>query len=78
MIDIGKISLSLQRLSRQYKLNKESASLLVKSPNLIREYTKHGHSSYRWAVYPCVYSGVWRYLQEGKDDSPLSVSINIV
>jgi hypothetical protein len=24
-----------------------------------------------WAAYPCVYSGVWRYLQECKDGSPL-------
>ena len=26
-----------------------------------------------WAAYPCVYSGVWRYLQECKDGSPLSI-----
>ena len=31
---------------------KESALLLVKSPNLYKEYTRHG-AAHMWAAYPC-------------------------
>ena len=57
---------------------KESALLLVKSPNLNKEYTRHGAAHIRGLPIRVVYSGVWRYLQENTEGSPLSVTINIV
>lgn len=57
---------------------KESALLLVKSPNLYKEYTRHEAAHIRWLPIRVVYSGVWRYLQENTVGSPLSLTINIV
>ena len=57
---------------------KESALLLVKSPNLNKEYTRHGAAHIRGLPIRVVYSGVWRYLQENTEGSPLSLTINIV
>ena len=57
---------------------KESALLLVKSPNLYKEYTRHGAAHIRGLPIRVVYSGVWRYLQENMEGSPLSLTINIV
>ena len=57
---------------------KESALLLVKSPNFYKEYTRHGAAHIRGLPIRVVYSGVWRYLQENRDGSPLSLTINIV
>ena len=57
---------------------KESALLLVKSPNLYKEYTRHGAAHIRGLPIRVVYSGVWRYLQENTEGSPLSLTINIV
>ncbi len=74
-----KISISLHRLSGQtFENYRESASLLVKSPNLTKGYARYGDSSYTWAAYPCVYPGVWRCLQECMEGSPLSITNNIV
>ena len=36
------------------------------------EYTKHAVNPYHVGCYSCVYSGVWRYLQESMNDNPLS------
>lgn len=49
---------------------KESALLLVKSPNLYKEYTRHGAAHIRGLPIRVVYSGVWRYLQENTDRQP--------
>lgn len=57
---------------------KESALLLVKSPNLYKEYARHGAAHIRGLPIRVVYSGVWRYLQENTVGSPLSLTINIV
>ena len=57
---------------------KESALLLVKSPNLYKEYTRHGAAHIRGLPIRVVYSGVWRYLQENMVGSPLFLTINIV
>ena len=57
---------------------KESVLLLVKSPNLNKEYTRHGAAHIRGLPIRVVYSGVWRYLQENTEGSPLSLTINIV
>lgn len=57
---------------------KESVLLLVKSPNLYKEYTRHGAAHIRGLPIRVVYSGVWRYLQENTVGSPLSLTINIV
>lgn len=57
---------------------KESALFLVKSPNLNKEYTRHGAAHIRGLPIRVVYSGVWRYLQENTEGSPLSLTINIV
>lgn len=58
---------------------KDSALLLVKSPNLINEYTRHGAAHIiRGLPIRVVYSGVWRYLQEYAEGSPLSLIISIV
>ena len=57
---------------------KESALLLVKSPNLNKEYTRHGAAHIRGLPIRVVYSGVWRYLQENTEGSSLSSTINIV
>ena len=59
-------------------VEKESALLLVKSPNLNKEYTRHGAAHIRGLPIRVVYSGVWRYLQENTEGSPLSLTINIV
>ena len=40
-----------------------------------KEHTEVRSSSYMWAAFPCVYSGVWRYLQGCKESSPLFVHI---
>lgn len=73
------IFVTLHCLSRQtFENYRESASLLVKSPNLTKGYARHGDSSYTWAAYPCVYPGVWRCLQECMEGSPLSITNNIV
>ena len=58
--------------------NRESALLLVKSPNLNKEYTRHGAAHIRGLPIRVVYSGVWRCLQENTEGSPLSLTINIV
>ena len=57
---------------------KDSALLLVKSPNLNKEYTRHGAAHIRGLPIRVVYSGVWRYLQENAEGSPLSLTTNIV
>ena len=57
---------------------KDSALLLVKSPNLNKEYTRHGAAHIRGLPIRVVYSGVWRYLQENTEGSPLSLTTNIV
>ena len=62
----------------KFSWNKESALLLVKSPNLYKEYTRHGAAHIRGLPIRVVYSGVWRYLQENTEGSPLSLTINIV
>lgn len=36
------------------------------------EYTEHAVNPYLVGCYSCVYSGVWRYLQESMNDNPLS------
>ena len=59
-------------------VEKESALFLVKSPNLNKEYTRHGAAHIRGLPIRVVYSGVWRYLQENTEGSPLSLTINIV
>ena len=59
-------------------VEKESALFLVKSPNLYKEYTRHGAAHIRGLPIRVVYSGVWRYLQENTVGSPLSLTINIV
>lgn len=59
-------------------VEKESALFLVKSPNLYKEYTRHGAAHIRGLPIRVVYSGVWRYLQENTEGSPLSLTINIV
>ena len=50
----------------------------MKSPNLNKEYTRHGAAHIRGLPIRVVYSGVWRYLQENTEGSPLSLTINIV
>ena len=52
--------------------------VLVKSPNLNKEYTRHGAVHIRGLPIRVVYSGVWRYLQECRDGSPLSITNNII
>lgn len=59
-------------------MEKESALFLVKSPNLNKEYTRHGAAHICGLPIRVVYSGVWRYLQENTEGSPLSLTINIV
>lgn len=58
-------------------VEKESALLLVKSPNLNKEYTRHGAAHIRGLPIRVVYSGVWRYLQENTEGSPLSLTITL-
>lgn len=75
--------LKLQYLCKVFRdktlVGKESALLLVKSPNLNKEYTRHGAAHIRGLPTRVVYSGVWRYLQENTEGSPpLSLTINIV
>ena len=59
-------------------VEKESALFLVKSQNLNKEYTRHGAAHIGGLPIRVVYSGVWRYLQENTEGSPLSLTINIV
>ena len=61
-----------------FSWNKESALLLVKSPKLYKEYTRHEGAHIRGLPIHVVYSGVWRCLQEKTEGSPLSLTINIV
>ena len=56
---------------------RESALFLVKSPNLNKEYTRHGAAHIRGLPIRVVYSGVWRYLQENMEGSPLSLTITL-
>ena len=56
-------------------MQKDSALLLVKSPNLYNEYTRHGAAHIiRGLPIRVVYPGVWRYLQEYAEGSPLSLN----
>ena len=58
-------SVSLHCLSRQSLKNKESASFLWNRQIKQRIHGVRSSSlEYTWTACPCVYSGVWRYLQE--------------
>ena len=51
----------------------EKCLISCKIANLTKDTRGTVTAHIMWAAYPCVYSGVWRYLQECKDGSPLFI-----
>ena len=60
------------------EIKKRKCLISCEIANINKEYTRYGAVHIQWAAYPCVYSGVWRYLQECMGGSPLSITNNIV